>query len=121
MIQPARQYYKDNQEDREAWRDEMPELCMRCGGRRLLQTHEMERRSQAPKTWAHRCNYLLLCEDCHAGPFAAMPHPWQLAFKLVRDPKHFDLKAWLMLRDPDLRAPDRVTLEDIAEFLEVVE
>jgi hypothetical protein len=78
-----------------------------------LAVHEIERRSQAPTRWAAGCNYLLLCEPCHAGPFATMPHARQLAVKLVADPKHFDLQAWLRLKDPGLKAPNRVTASEI--------
>ena len=42
-----------------------------------------------------------------------MSHAEQLAVKWVNDPDNFDLDAWLRLRDPDLRAPTRVTMEDV--------
>jgi hypothetical protein len=87
------------------------------GSANRAEVHEIERKSHAPKRWAHRCNYLLLCHQCHSGPFAAMPHAKQLAVKLVRDPNHFELVTWLRLRDPELRAPERVTIADVAHWL----
>lgn len=43
----------------------------------------------------------------------------QLAIKLVHDPRYFDLSAWLRIGDPELNAPDRVTMTDIAQFLKL--
>lgn len=89
-------------------------VCMGCGrSPAWYEVHEMERRSQAPKTWAHPCNYLLLCRTCHAGPFATMEHAYQLAHKLYWDKEHFDLEAWLRLKDRELVAPRRVTMEEV--------
>ena len=119
----ASQYYQGNREDREGWRCEMPPSCMICdwyensGQYRWLETHEIERRSHAPTRWAHRCNYLLLCNQCHHERIPLMSHAEQLAFKWNRDRKHFDLDGWLRLRDPDLNAPNRVSMEDIGEYL----
>jgi len=45
-----------------------------------------------------------------------MSHAEQLAYKLRCDPDHFDLDAWLRLRDPELRAPQRVRMEDIEVY-----
>ena len=93
-------------------------VCMGCGRRPAwYEVHEMERRSQAPKTWAHPCNYLLLCRACHAGPFATMEHAEQLAHKLYWDKEHFDLEAWLRLKDKELVAPRRVTLAEVLEYM----
>jgi hypothetical protein len=93
--------------------------CMGCSKRftsgDLLDVHEIERRSQAPGHWAHRCNYLLLCRECHTGPFDSMPHAEQLAYKLLWDTMHFDLERWLRLRDADLTAPERITIEEVYE------
>lgn len=103
-------------EDREQWRIEQLQVCMYCGGNRSflpLQVHEIERRSQAPTRWNHRANLLLLCETCHSGPFATMPHSDQLAVKMVADPENYNLEAWLRLKDPQLRAPNRVTQSEV--------
>lgn len=92
--------------------------CMGCARKRQpMEIHEMERRSHSGKRWAHRCNYLLICRDCHSGAFATMTHAKQLAFKLFWDPEHFDLQAWLRLRDRDLVAPERVTLAEVEAAL----
>jgi hypothetical protein len=42
-----------------------------------------------------------------------MPHAKQLAFKLIADPCHFDLDTWLRLKDPELHAPGRVTMQEV--------
>ncbi len=87
--------------------------CWSCGrtpwGR--LEIHEIERRSQAPRTWAHDCNYMLVCNACHMNDMATMPHAEQLARKMIIDPKHYDLKTWLTLRSGG--GPDRVTQEEV--------
>lgn len=106
--------------DREQWRLEQWQVCMYCGGNHSflpLQVHEIERRSHAPTRWDNRCNYVLLCSDCHSGPFATMPHAEQLAVKMIADPASYDLDAWLRLRDPQLRAPNRVTQNEVDKFV----
>ena len=121
-MRKSREYYEDNREDREGWRWSMPPKCMVCGWEesrspyRWLETHEIERRSHAQGRWAHRCNYLLLCNQCHREMIPLMLHAEQLAHKLKADPEHFDLDAWLRLRDPDLKAPKRVCMDDIEEW-----
>ena len=98
--------------------------CMGCGRTQWswafypLECHEIERRSHATGRWAALCNLLMLCRDCHAGPFATMQHARQLAHKLFWDSENFDLDAWLRLRDPALLAPNRVTYAEISEHLE---
>lgn len=63
-----------------------------------LQTHEIQRRSGSPKSWAHSCNYLKLCSKCHDGKFSSMPHASQLAIKFIRDKKNFNFEKWLEIR-----------------------
>ena len=115
----ARAYYIENRVARIEWRLSVAEECMLCEwseqrcGFRWLETHEIERRSHAAGRWAHPCNYLLLCNFCHAETIPAMSHAEQLAVKWVNDPDNFDLDTWLRLRDPELRAPTRVTMEDV--------
>jgi len=46
-----------------------------------------------------------------------MPHARQLAHKLLWDAEAFDLEAWLRIRDPELRAPRRVTLAEVVREL----
>lgn len=98
--------------------------CMGCGRTQWagaihpLECHEIERRSHAPGRWAALCNLLMLCHGCHAGPFATMGHAKQLAHKLLWDPDHFDLEAWLRLRDQELKAPQRVLYGEVVEYLE---
>lgn len=45
-----------------------------------------------------------------------MPHAKQLAYKKLHDPLHFNLSAWLLIGDPELRAPNRVTEQEIDEW-----
>ena len=78
--------------------------------------HEIERRSHAPWRWADVCNYLFVCEECHSEELATMPHARQLAIKQMEDPENYNLQDWLRVRDPELRAPERVTQEEVNEF-----
>ena len=91
--------------------------CWVCGAKNYrgfpLETHEIERRSHAAGRWAHPCNYLLVCNACHAETIPTMSHAMQLAIKWMNDPTNFDLDVWLRLRDPELTAPERVTMEDV--------
>jgi hypothetical protein len=48
---------------------------------------------------------------------AAMPHAQQLAFKHIYDPVNFNREQWLRIRDPSLRAPNRVTQEEIETYI----
>lgn len=119
-------YSRSVNSDREAWREETPPLCMFCGIHEgvsfgPLHIHEIERKGQARDRWGVRCNYLKLCNDCHEGPFASMPHARQLAVKLIKDYQHFDLDKWLLIKHPDGKAPLRVTMLDIIDNLTVKE
>ena len=51
---------------------------------------------------------------------AAMPHPRQLAYKFLNDTKYFEIEDWLKLRDPDLRAPKRVTITEILDEVKIL-
>lgn len=106
---------------RRQWVKQQKPVCMVCGQPpdwRGLQTHHIERnrrRGDIP------CNLLRVCGTCHEGPLAAMPHAKQLAIKQTADPDHYDLRAWLQINDPDLRAPRRVTQEEVDQALEAIE
>ena len=117
----AREYYRAICGQRKAWAKSMLQRCMACHQKPQwppLQIHEMCRRSAAPKRWGHPCNYLLLCERCHAGPFATMPHAKQLAYKLREDPENFHLREFIaILTWPSLHE-GRVTKDEIASFRE---
>jgi hypothetical protein len=58
-------------------------------------------------------NLLKLCEKCHSGVFDTLDHVVQLAVKRDRDFSSYDLQAWLRIRDPELRAPNRITQEEV--------
>ena len=120
----ARTYYIENRVARIEWRLSVAGQCMVCGwlestpgGFQWLETHEIEQRSAAPTRWADPCNYLLVCNQCHSERITLMSHAEQLAVKWRKDPSNFNLEDWLRLRDPELRAPLRVTLEEIGEYL----
>lgn len=95
--------------------------CWVCGAKSHagfpLETHEIERRSHAPNHhWAHTCNYFRACKKCHMDDLAAMPHAEQLAYKKLYDPLYYDRETWLSLRDPDMRAPKRVTGDEVRTY-----
>lgn len=101
-----------------AWLALVPKRCMFCGcgcewpG---LQVHHIARRSHAPRSPVRDMSYnlLLLCERCHSVDFAAMTAAKQLCVKKLIDPQHYDLQAWLKIKDPELKAPLRVTEADV--------
>lgn len=113
----ASKYAQRNQPRREKWRNGRRQECWVClsGGDpwRGLQIHEIERRSHAPQRWADYCNYFLTCPTCHEQHLSTMSHARQLAYKWIHDNPNFDLKRWLKLKDPDMEAPDRVTMGEI--------
>jgi hypothetical protein len=119
----AAKYYESVKQSRIDWAQSKPAVCMACGAKQgwpPLQIHEITRRAQAPDNWAHWSNYLLLCEPCHSNDFAAMEAPKQLAYKFIADPDDFHLMHWLRLRDPLLRAPNRVTMDEVLAWVEVI-
>ncbi len=101
MSQKRRAYLAAITPDRNAWGWEQPR-CHNCGVRDPwpgLQTHEIERKAQAPLNWAHRCNYLRLCNECHFIGFNSnTTHAEQLAVKQVADPEHYDLTEFLKIK-----------------------
>lgn len=112
----AKAYLKENADKKQEWRLSQPQFCMLCGKKAdwlPLSVHEIERRGHAPTRWGEVCNYLLICCRCHEGPFATMKHSVQLAIKLIRDPENYDLQAWLRIKDKELRAPNRVTQDEV--------
>lgn len=86
---------------------------MACNATERLEVHEIERRSHGKNRWGIRANFVLLCHECHHGPFATMPHAMQLAHKKRRNPSDYNLLEWAMIKDPELRAPDRVTQVEV--------
>lgn len=111
----------------EAWLiDHTDHSCWICGadsvvgGILRLEVHHMERRSHAPKQYDSVCNFFSSCTTCHTTKIDTMPHAKQLAYKQKHDPEHYDLEAWLRLRDPDLKAPNRVTQEEVNKEMEQI-
>jgi hypothetical protein len=111
----------DWKQSRRDWAIEF-DTCWICGSRDYagwpLETHEIERRSQAPTRCMNVCNYFRTCKKCHMDDLAAMPHARQLAYKYMHDHESYDLQEWLKLRDPDLRAPNRVTQDEVDEWIQ---
>jgi hypothetical protein len=124
---PSNVYKAEIHDDRVAWRDRQLPRCMWClcsestaiYERFGLHQHEIERRAHASKTCLVDCNYLMLCGTCHNGPFANLktwPHAKQLALKMLRNPDDYDLAAWLLIKFPDGKAPNRVTQSEVDAF-----
>ena len=110
----SRNYYASIKRSRDEWKNSLPQKCMWCGMSGFMEIHEIERRSHAHNKWwpESGCNGLLLDGECHAGPFAAMPHVRQSAVKLLRDPERFDLNEWLSVGG---RLSSYVTLREVVE------
>ena len=47
-----------------------------------------------------------------------MPVVKQLALKLASDPRRFRLTRWLRIGDKELKAPERVTMRDVLQFID---
>jgi hypothetical protein len=99
----AREYYQSIRADREAWRNETKAICFNC--RRTewqcgqLHIHECEKRSQAPRSWGHRANYVKYCPTCHGRAHDEnWPHGSVLAMKQIHDRLHYNLHIWLSLK-----------------------
>jgi hypothetical protein len=104
--------------------DQTPNKCMCCQKPLIPQLvphcHEIETKAVATgNAWNHPCNFLKLCGECHQGRIPYWGRAKQLALKLARDFDRFDLCAWLRIKDPDLNAPDRVTIDDILPHLDI--
>lgn len=92
----AQEYFLSIKDDRDAWANSQVQACMWCGrGKTNLEIHEIRRRSQAPRTFGQKTNYLLLCQKCHSGPFASMRIVKQLAVKMLRDEDNLRLDSEL--------------------------
>lgn len=118
-------YYNSIKVYRREWRAKQVQRCMLCLDARKpekLQVHEIDRKSQAPNNWwplededgndINGCNGILTCGLCHATKLDTMPHAKQLAIKLISDPDHFNLKAWLSIKP---RPSSYVTMEEVME------
>lgn len=103
-------YYDEIKEDRDAWRSMFCfGHCMVCDTfNPMLDCHEMVRRSQAPRRWGHRANYLAVCRRCHDGPVVNMPLSMQLAHKLLRDADSFDLAVMSQIAGREILLRDVV-------------
>lgn len=115
-----------------AWLKTLParRVCFLCCGKgdwRGLQVHHIERKGQVHnerEDWPE--NLFLACAPCHEGRLATMRHSAQLALKWVHDRcGHADLRsfvtAWLRVYDPELKAPNRVTPEEVEAFLPIID
>jgi len=103
--------------ERKKW-TENKNHCWVCGRTSYngfpLETHEMERKSHGVQgAWAIIQNYFRACKKCHMDNLSTMPHHEQLAFKSLYDAENYNREQWLRIRDPNLRAPNRVTQSEI--------
>jgi 5-methylcytosine-specific restriction endonuclease McrA len=103
----ARNYYDSIKDDRNAWKASLEQRCWVCGRNehdlRLperLEIHELIPRSAAPNRWWERFNGALCCSSCHAQHGHAGKDIEWLARKFRFDRDNYDLKEWLMLRNP---------------------
>lgn len=108
--------------DMETWRREFKH-CFACGQEYWrMEVHHIERRGQAHSPREDRPeNWLLVCCGCHADYLATMPHAKQLAHKWICDPcGHATLatllERWLRIKDPELKAPNRVTVAEVEDW-----
>ena len=95
-------------------------FCWYCKDDWALQTHHIQRRSSCYRNWGDvELNLFRTCPGCHETKVDAMSHAEQLAYKAFYDPDTFNLGAWLHCRDgPFLKAPERVTMEEVIEAAE---
>lgn len=91
------------------------QCCMVCGKRGGLQTHEIARGPHRRKAYGKRCCWLRLCEECHdaCGRYAQWPIQKQLALKMLRDPKHYDLDQFNAIRSRSILA---VTQDEVDQW-----
>jgi len=98
--------------------------CFCCNEvKRLLHIHHIERRAKCYKPrrdWIE--NLAALCVRCHDGVMGIQPHAQQLALKWKADKcgwatlQEF-LTRWLSIGDRVLKAPNRVTVEEVEAYL----
>lgn len=112
----------------DVWRQAF-DRCFVCGTKRCwprLAVHHIERRPHCyrpHRDWIE--NLFLACTNCHDGPLATMPHAKQLAYKVRVDMCGWAtteqvVGRWLLVRDPDLKAPNRVVASEVNAWLAVI-
>ena len=77
------------------------EVCMVCGARNNLETHEIANGSARQKSLGIPATWLRLCHDCHQGSNGlhnkgVWPVARQLALKKWADPEYYD-RVWVNL------------------------
>jgi hypothetical protein len=94
------------------------ERCMICRTSWATQVHEIARGQSRAEAFGEPACWLGVCGECHAelDDYGVWPIVRQLAAKLVRDPENFDIAVVNTVRG---RAPNSITLVDVAEYLEV--
>lgn len=101
--------------------------CFGCGwkygswsascGRFALHAHHIPRGVHREKALYELSAILRLCNVCHNGRFDGMPVVRQLAYKKLRDPKHYDRVEVNLLRD---RQPDAITEAEVDEAVALI-
>lgn len=83
--------------------------CMGCGGKNLLQTHEICRGPFRAAATKEPAAWLRLCQVCHDD---LPPIVVQLAWKKIGDPEHYNRVAVNLLRK---RQPEAITEAEVDE------
>ena len=111
------------------WWDKSYGVCMVCmwkpGTRwphqswysRYLETHEIARGVHRAKAILEPSTFLRVCRWCHQETVNSMPFAQQLAYKLVRDPIHYDRSRVLEIM---VRADTAVTPEEVTAAVELL-
>lgn len=95
-------------------------LCQCCCKRPSVECHELVRGANREKALKERATWLAVCRTCHEDVLSdasKAPLAKQMAWKLVADPAWFSLEVVNQLRG---RAPDAISLSDVARFLSVI-
>lgn len=99
--------------EREQWAERF-EQCWVCGWLaarwRILETHEIASRAQAPNKWADVRNYLKTCRRCHDEVLSWLPECVQLSMKLLHDPDNYDRQFINEIRG---HAPDAIAEHEV--------
>ena len=112
-----------------AWWDKSYGVCMLClwkPGTRWpheawysdgLETHEIARGSNRSKAILEPSTFLRACRFCHQEKLDSMPFAQQLAYKMIRDPIHYDRSRVMVILD---RADTAVTQDEVDAAVELL-
>jgi len=91
--------------------------CEVCGSDYILDVHEISRGVHRQKSLDKLFCLLVVCRKCHddLGSAAAWPEARQLALLAEKRLPDWDMEAYLDLTSP--RAPRRIELEEVVEYM----